>query len=258
MSEEDELELLALYSGDHPLPRVSTAARWRPWMDATRERFANRCLPLLMANEAGWVLENPAAFTARWTGGERPETVTVEYAPDTPEHLRLAKAHFGYGIVTFVIPLVFRSPSGFNLLARGPANHPKHGISPLEGLVETDWSAAAFTMNWKITAPDLTVRFDEGEPFCQIVPQRRGELEGFETGYVRLADAGDLAERVRQWDATRLLFQAGKRAARAAGEDEWSRIWMSDYFKGSAPSGDAGGEHQTKLRLAPFEKPDSD
>jgi hypothetical protein len=32
------------------------ASRERSWMNSTRERFANRCLPLLMANQAGWLV----------------------------------------------------------------------------------------------------------------------------------------------------------------------------------------------------------
>jgi hypothetical protein len=30
-------------------------------------------------------------------------------------------------------------------------------ISPLDGIVETDWLEATFTMNWKLTRPNHTV-----------------------------------------------------------------------------------------------------
>lgn len=33
----------------------------RDWMDATPDRFAYRCLPLVIANQAGWVI--PSALT---------------------------------------------------------------------------------------------------------------------------------------------------------------------------------------------------
>jgi hypothetical protein len=62
---------------------------------------------------------------------------------------------------------------------RGPANYLKDAVYPLEGVVETDWSAASFTMNWKFTRKLLPVRFEVDEPICMIVPQRRGELESF-------------------------------------------------------------------------------
>ena len=62
-------------------------------------------------------------------------------------------SHFGCGIITFKIPYLFRAPQGYNLLARGPANLFKDGISPLEGLIEVDWAVSPFTMNWKVTRP---------------------------------------------------------------------------------------------------------
>jgi Family of unknown function (DUF6065) len=36
------------------------ASRERSWMNSTRKRCANRCLPLLMANQAGWLVVNNA------------------------------------------------------------------------------------------------------------------------------------------------------------------------------------------------------
>src|SRR3954471_12820602 len=57
--------------------KIVPGPRWRAWMDATYERWANRCLPLLMANESGWVLLNPTAFSATWSGGDSPEDVTI-------------------------------------------------------------------------------------------------------------------------------------------------------------------------------------
>ena len=46
-------------------------------------------------------------------------------------------------------------------------------------MIETDWSVATFTMNWKLTRPHWPVTFEIGEPICMVVPQRRGELESF-------------------------------------------------------------------------------
>ncbi len=85
-------------------------------------------------------------------------------------------AMFGYGIVTWMIPYPFRTDPGWNLLVRGPANHPEDGVSPLEGLVETEdrtvprtmfWSTASFTMSWELTRPGAPVRFEAGEPFAR-------------------------------------------------------------------------------------------
>ena len=55
---------------------IVPASRWRDWMEATDDRWANRCLPLLMANESGWWLLNPCGFTAVWDGGDRDASLT--------------------------------------------------------------------------------------------------------------------------------------------------------------------------------------
>src|SRR5262249_11468483 len=154
------------------------------------DMWANRCLPLLVANQGGWVLLTPVPFEATWSGEPSPSGTTIEFSDELP-HPRPVASHFGYGIVTWAVPFLFRTPPGYNLLARGPANWPKDGISPLEGLVETDWAVTTFTMNWKITRPDVTVRFEEREPFCMIVPQRRGELEAFRPRFEELGDHPD-------------------------------------------------------------------
>ena len=179
---------MAFHEGPSPPLQIVKGTRWREWMNETFERFANRCLPLLMANEAGWLILNPAPFKATWDGGTGTGSLLVEYPEDTPPELRAAHSHFGHGIVTWHTSYTFRTPPDYNLLVRGPANWPKADVAALEGLVETDWSAAPFTMNWKLMRPDVPVVFEKDEPFCQIVPQRRGELESFAPEFRTLDD----------------------------------------------------------------------
>src|ERR1700748_2989707 len=73
----------------------------------------------------------------------------------------------------------FRPPPGYNVWFRGPANYPKDAVSPLEGIVETDWASASFSMNWKFTRKMMPVRFEGDEPIGMIVTQRRADLEEF-------------------------------------------------------------------------------
>jgi hypothetical protein len=255
---EDALPLVSFYGHDKPTVKIVPASRWRDWMNATDQRLANRCLPLLMANQAGWVLLNPAPFRATWDGGDSTDSLTVEYSPDTPEEARVAASHFGYGIVTFNFSDVISTPPGWNLLARGPTNSPKHGICALDGLIETDWSAAPFTMNWKLTSPG-SVEFAQDEPFCHIAPQRRDELERFRAEFRSLRSQPELAKRVWAWSACRLMVRLGKGSTRRAGDESFRRMWFEDYFKGKTPTGQSSPEHQTTLRLSPFAGgPDSD
>ena len=51
-----------------PEPNVQPASADRGWMDETDERHAYRCLPLSIANAAGWEILNPVAFSAIWNG----------------------------------------------------------------------------------------------------------------------------------------------------------------------------------------------
>ena len=220
------------------------------------ERWANRCLPLLVANQAGWVLLNPVAFRATWSGGTSASATTIDLTEDLP-HPWPVESHFGYGIITWSVPYLFRTPSGYNLLARGPANWPKDGIYALEGLVETDWSVAPFTMNWMFTRPGHTVEFDEGEPFCQIVPQRRGELESFRPELRDLASDPETKSKAEVFARNRDQIQVKKFLAEYSTQfEEHRRAWEAHYFKGVAPDGTGAPAHQVQLSLSSFEEPE--
>ena len=163
-----------------------------------------------------------------------------------------ATSHFGHGILTWHVPYLFRTPPGYNLLARGPANWPKAGAYALEGLVETDWAVATFTMNWKLTAVGQPVAFRVGEPICMLVPQRRGELEAFGTEVRPIEAEPELQDAHRAWTESRARFMAelGEPDSEAA-----KRAWQKDYFRGRAPDGTAARAHQTKLHLRGFDDP---
>jgi hypothetical protein len=145
---------------------------------------------------------------------------------------------------------MFRTPPGYNLLARGPSNWPKDGAYALDGIVETDWAVATFTMNWKITALNRPVLFDAGEPFCMVVPQRRGELEEFQPKIVELEDDSDVAAAFARWSESRSRFLAG---LSIADDEALKQQWEKHYFRGTAPDGTMAPLHQTKLHLRGFE-----
>ncbi len=109
---------------------LAPAPARREWMDQTPQRFANRCLPLMMANQAGWfvTLTEPVEFS--WSGEEGLHEIKVFGSERAQENVT---SHFGSGIVTFKLPFLFRTPAGYNLLARGPANLFKDGIAPSKG-----------------------------------------------------------------------------------------------------------------------------
>ncbi len=233
--------------------RLVPAPVHRDWIAGTRNQFAKRCLPLLIANQAGWFVLNSHPLRVTWTGGDQLDDLRLEWLAGEPPYP--AVSHFGYGILTWHLPFIFRTPPGVDLLARGPSNWPRDGISALEGIIETDWAQATFTMNWKVTRPDLPIRFDVGEPICMLVPQRRGELEAYRPEVRPIQDDPELEQGYRTWSESR---QRHNRELRELGSEAAKRGWEKHYFRGAAPSGAQGPDHRTALRLREFYEPDGD
>src|SRR5207302_3336761 len=136
----------------------------RHWMDGTP--FAYQCLPLVMANQWGWQVLSPTDVRVTWDGAPTHLGVRVEV---DPKYEVAIKSQFGQGIVTFSPPWLFRTPPGWDLLAKGPSNRWKANGAPLEGIIETWWLNYTFTLNWKVIEPG-EVRFEAGEPIGQLVP----------------------------------------------------------------------------------------
>jgi len=221
----------------------------RSWMSETRDGFARRCLPMLIANQAGWEILNPADTVVEWDGTEGLEGLRV--SGDAPP-----RSHFGHGIVTWTLPFLLRTSPGFNLLVRGPANRPKDGVAALEGIVETDWSTATFTINWILTRPG-TVRFAKGEPIAVLMPSRRGEIETFDVAIKPFDHTSSLLADYQEWRRQRESFLAN--LAEDGGSSERER-WQGDYFRGTLGGpAEGAGHHQTRLRLRSFHQlPPSD
>ena len=119
----------------------------REWMEEKR-RFAYRCLPLTIANQCGWIIRNPTSFTAFWNGGSEISDLKVDFndkpsvgknaslednygssvvtvsaslsesnseSSDSNREDTRISSHFGFGVVTFSLPCLFRTPRGVNL-----------------------------------------------------------------------------------------------------------------------------------------------
>lgn len=231
-------------------PRIRPAGSKREWMDATPESFAYRCLPLAIANAHGWEVGSPCAFRARWNGGQGVDAVEIEVEGDVPENQRPVSL-FGSGTITFHIEGLIRTSPGYNLWVGGPPNAAKHGIAPLTGVIETDWSPYTFTMNWRFTAPGEWVRFEEDEPFCFFYPVERGLIDRVEARMRPLSDAPELEEAFMAWSASRDAFQEHvARTQPEAPSDRWQKL----YYRGVCPNGEPGAaDHQAKLRPPAFQ-----
>jgi hypothetical protein len=225
---------LEAYTVGREFPLIR-ASQDRPWMDETPSRYAYRCLPLLIANQNGWLICTPEPVQAVWDGDDSPAGLRVACDGE------VALSHFGSGILTWRVPYLFRTPPGFNLYGHGPPNYPKPGLSPLEGVVETDWAVATFTFNWQLTDPGREVRWEVGEPICMVTPLKRGEVERFEPVRKSIDDNPELKEQYEAWQESRDGFLR-----------EAPTTWQRDYMRGSAPGGTRALEHQTKLTVKEF------
>lgn len=187
---------------------LDDAAEWplepapltRDWMEAN-QRFAYRCLPLTMANQAGWIIRSPASFWVR-SVGEKPHQVRFTFAHGDERFAANIRGVFGQHIVTFCLPYLFRTEPGVALRVSGPPNFAIGGACPLEGIVETEWLPFTFTMNWQLT-PYATSSFCEGDPIAFLQPVRLDVIENARPELRRLADEPELAARFAAWQAQR-------------------------------------------------------
>jgi hypothetical protein len=242
------LPLIAYQLGEVAL-ELRPAPRRRAWMDRTPEQYAYRCLPLALANQHAWEILSPVGFEASWSGGPRKEDLEIRLlAPCAWRPL----SHFGNGVLTFHTGYLFRTAAECNLFATGPINWPKDGISPLSGVIETDWAPYAFTMNWLLTRPGATVRFEPGEPICAFFPVPRGLLEQTLPEIRQIGSDPELERQLEAWRLSRAQFLEDLPERRS--EAPQAR-WQKDYYTGSYPDGaQKAPGHQIKLDLKKFER----
>jgi hypothetical protein len=225
-------------------PEIKPAPPDRWWMDVSADGWPNRCLPLRIANQMGWWIVNDQEFSVEWNGKKDLASITFKPEGQKPFYVH---SMFGGGIVTWVIPYLFRTPPGWQLLVRGPANLLKDGIGPLEGLAETDWSTSTFTMNWRFTREGKRVKFEKGEPIATIVPVRLGDLESLQPELRNIESAPSLVEAFRAWHQSRLRKVEEKQQ-----QGGQVRDIEGHYVRGETVSGQKAPEHRAHLKLNAF------
>ena len=228
----------------------------RDWMDDTPARYAYRCIPLTAANSMGWELLNPVDVDITWSGKEKGDHLAIRPAQPDPFS---PVPHFGSGTVTWYLPFLFRTPPEYALLISGPANHDKQFITPLDAYVRTDWVPFPFTMNWRITEADKTIRFKAGEPICRITPYPIALLNDMQMELHSMEEDPEFMQLVQQWDRNRQVnYQKQKQAeqqwAQEGHKPELKELWNSQYAKGKG-SEISTSKHQNVFKCnAPEDK----
>ena len=148
---------------------IIPAPKEREWMNQESSKFSYACLPLVSANNFGWWILNMEEIEVEWNGDPAIDAVKINYT-DNKARYKYASSHFGSGILTFGIPLLFKTTLGWGIYVSGPSNLFIDGMFPLEAIVETNWSPFTFTMNYKITRTNHKIKIPKYHPICRISP----------------------------------------------------------------------------------------
>lgn len=239
-------EFFIAYQCSPEAPLIRVAKPDRDWMENAHKRFPYRCLPMVICNQFGWDVINPVSFAASWNGGSAPSDVTITFGNKTSN---IPCAHFGAGVLTFTLGHLFRTPHGVNLYVKGPPNEPKDGVIALEGIVETDFSTATFTMNYLFTRKNHDVVFEAGESYCRIFPIPRMMTEVFSPEIRELDENQELLKLHQQWREERDKFNKGLHVPGSIYE---KKGWQKDYFKGGSQLFPELTDHQIRLQQPEF------
>ncbi|MBK7403398.1 MAG: hypothetical protein IPJ41_01875 [Phycisphaerales bacterium] len=227
-------------------------------MDEFPHRVPYRCLPINIANQAGWFVRTPVGFSVTWNGKHDLAGLKIEFlerlAPEREQALRRhIKSNFGGGIVTFAFPWLFRTPKGIGLWVRGPSNRVFYNARPIEGLVETDWAHAPFTMNWRIEKRNTAAYFRANDPVCMLTPFPLDLLDSLAPQIKPIAEAPELHEQYQA--AARERNETVRRAV-----EGMKQGFELNYMRGNTRDESATWDgHRTKLKLRGFDshRPDA-
>lgn len=228
---------------------IVPASSRREWMEKTRGH-ANRCLPLLSANQMGWHILSPTDFSVLWDGRDSIDGVKVFLENENFGHC--IRSHFGHGTFTFQLPYLFRTSEEIGLLARGATNFWVENAQALDGFIETNWSNYSFTMNWIMTKQNSLAHFKKGDPICMLIPYPIRLLENVKVSFEKFEKLPEETQKIySEWSKYRDAFNAN--TSRPPGS------WQKDYFMGrKCPFSGNGPEnlgkpHRTKFTLPRFD-----
>ncbi len=222
LSETHEESLsVTCYTISTPSWPIIRASSQREWLTEETRGHANKCLPLLAANQMGWHILSPSDFTVVWDGGREVDSLKV--ICEKEEFSKRITSHFGYGVLTFSLPFLFKTSKDIGLFVRGPTNLWKDGAYALDGYVETFWSDYSFTMNWKIYKPNFPISFEKDEPVCMIIPYPVNLLENIKTNVQSISSNPELNDKYNKWSKYRQDFNENPNRGNS---------WQKDYFSG--------------------------
>jgi hypothetical protein len=193
------------------------------------------------ASRHGWAVRAPSDIQVVWNGGVTADSTEIICGRYTEFGTIFTDNGTGNGIVTFHINAVPRTLPEYSLWLMGGPNLVVPGASPLSGVVESDWTFASPTMNWKLTDPGRLVTFKKGDPVFFFVPIHKTYLEEFDIQHADISENPGMQERM-------LEHIRWRRETESAGE----AVFGKKYMRGQNPDGstpDWEHKHMTRLSL---------
>lgn len=176
----------------HPRPASKHIAPWfkavKPVCEHGRDSFgakgltAKKCMPLLDAMTAGWVIPLFGDVNIRTNddlslleAGGNPIGPIVEGHPVAQLGGKTSPTYPGDAI-KFINPWVIKTADGVSSLFVPPLNHFEKRFTCLSGLVDTDRYAKQVNFPAVWHAPDFDDIVEAGTPLVTVIPVRREDL----------------------------------------------------------------------------------
>jgi hypothetical protein len=196
----------------YPVPGVKAVPEWYKKMetsftkdktnshDVRNTQTIKRCMPVLDAITAGYVIKTHTDLYVKYTDG----VVGFEWAADTQDTVSFHPAYqlINYreldlpnGAPKLRNPWGIKTPKGYSCLFLPPTHRPNNGLRILEGVVDTDMYTNAVQFPF---FPDegFTGTIPAGTPIAQVIPFKR---DSFRMSF------GEIKEREKNNEVAKLL-----------------------------------------------------
>lgn len=198
----------------------------RDWFD----KHFYKCLPISIGNLQGFVFSLPFKFDVFWNGKQRPEDLFFKFYDDEKKfnnksHIGIV-SHFGHGIITIDVPVLFKTPPNVSLMTIAPPNFLTPGMNPLTSVIETDNLRFTFTLNIKMNIENTWIHVKKDSPLIGIIPVPRNFCDSFDIVYGK--DIFDSKEIEQE----RLIAKEHKEKRKNL-KNNSSYPWDRTYFNGT-------------------------
>ena len=145
--------------------------------EVRKSQTIKRCMPVLDAITAGYVLKLHTDLLVKYTDG----VVGFEWANDTKETVTFHPAYqlinyrekeLPYGAPKLRNPWGIKTPKGYSCLFLPPTHRPEIGLRILEGLVDTDKYTNSVQFPF-LPDKDFVGTIPAGTPIAQVIPFKR-------------------------------------------------------------------------------------